>query len=1160
LNRIGLIASFALLAAACQQKQGASACVQGESNRCACAGGGVGVQVCDPSGAYFGACTCASICEGPAGCVATPDLTGLDLDAAGARLDQAGLLLPDPVDPQGFITVQQISDPPVQVLSQSPRAGQPAVPGSRMVLTVTIPPDQESLGLATSNFLVGHLQQDDEQSSDLYYEALDPGPFPSRSTLADWKAAVGFGTPADAEASAIYVTHTDLGFGRHMHMRRKGRHVAFYVDNYPTLDDAVAGSNFFATVAMEYGPAPGGSETDPFFTQFFVFNKKGQRVSDPILDDHGPKQQPAVCLGCHGGTVTDLTYASADLGAHFIPFDLDAEQFSNRPGYTRADQEGAFKRFNEAVELTWTDRQAGQFPPGDPAPVPQLIDGWYGGPSHPSPVFVGESFTPPGWDVSQQAHDLYHGVFAKTCQTCHAQREAFRNFSTYAKFQAEMPVIQQRIFLEGSMPLSEKGYLNFWLSRPSQPKQLAAWLGLASFQGPGKPIARLGVSPGGTVATGSTVTLDGSDSQYAQSFSFRQTAGAAVQLVSVTPNGSMVSFQPPSPGSYSFELTVSALGRTSTAVTASVSAASPPSAPQNATAAAQPTSILVSWTAPASDGSSPITGYVVTASPGNFTQTAGAAATQLNFTGLQPGLRYSFTVAAVNAIGTGPASAPTAQVRMPTVPVAPSGVTAVSPDTGGALSVSWSLADDGGIAVTQSTIKATPVGPGATVQATVAGAGTSGTIGGLVNKTAYTVTVSSTNGVGAGPDSAPSAQATPTGPPGAPASFTSSPASSTSELLQWAAPANDGGHAVTNYLVTWTPLPSGTTQNSGLLPASPTSFTVTGLSAGTSYNFTVAAINSAGTGIAATSAPPGTPVITSPAPNSNAGAASIFVSWTETGAIQTFTVQALLHNTATVAATATVPGTTFSTTLGGLSNCTSYDVRVTATNNAGSASATVSSVQPIQVPAAIGAITVTPGAGQFTATWAAPSSNGCAIDSYSVQVSGPSSAGTFSVGVPSFNLSGLATCLYTSNGTTSGQTCFSRTWSISVAAHNVAGFGASGSVGPIRPLVSYTGDNVVGIWTTVPSGACTGCHTAAAGNPLQLDGTSTNSFNSIHGNSPPVIQSPVDNSFLLSCPSNGAIAPCTPTPFTTHPGGFRFSTSSTEYTVIKQWILDGAPF
>src|SRR5712691_2821860 len=488
--RSTLFIALALLAC---PKVRTQVCAAGETNRCSCANGGEGLQACLPSGDAFAACVCSDACANGAACVPMPALVGRDLDAAGALVDQAHLLLPDPVDPNGFITVQQIADPPVQVLAQDPLPGTPVKPGTRIVLTVTLPPDQETLGLPNSNFLVGQLQQDTQDSAQAYYDTLDPGPFRTRATFADWKAANGFGTPADAEASAIYVTHADLGFGRHMHMRRLGRRVAFYVDNYPSVEDAIAGTRFFATVAMEWSPGPHGKDTDPYFTQFYVFNKKGDRITDPILDDHGPKQQPAVCLVCHGGASNDPSYQSngGNIGAHFIPFDVDAEQFSDKPGYTRADQETAFKAFNEAVQSTW-DYADPAYPPGDPPPVLEMIDGWYGGAGHPSPVFLGGA-TPVGWDVSPQSHALYHQVFARSCQTCHSQREPFRNFSTYAKFSAaasKLPdgesLIEQRVFDEGAMPLSQRGFLNFWLSYPQQPKILASWLGMTTLRGPGQ--------------------------------------------------------------------------------------------------------------------------------------------------------------------------------------------------------------------------------------------------------------------------------------------------------------------------------------------------------------------------------------------------------------------------------------------------------------------------------------------------------------------------------------------------------------------------------------------------------------------------------------------------------------------------------------------------
>lgn len=97
--------------------------------------------------------------------------------------------------------------------------------------------------------------------------------------------------------------------------------------------------------------------------------------------------------------------------------------------------------------------------------------------------------------------------------------------------------------------------------------------------------------------------------------------------------------------------------------------ATAPGAPSGVVAVAGDAAATVSWAAPADNGGSPITGYVVTAAPGGQTcVTTGALSCSV--TGLSNGVEYTFTVSATNAIGTSPASAPSAPVT-PTAPVTP---------------------------------------------------------------------------------------------------------------------------------------------------------------------------------------------------------------------------------------------------------------------------------------------------------------------------------------------------------------------------------------------------------------------------------------------------------------------------------------------------------
>lgn len=275
-----------------------------------------------------------------------------------------------------------------------------------------------------------------------------------------------------------------------------------------------------------------------------------------------------------------------------------------------------------------------------------------------------------------------------------------------------------------------------------------------------------------------------------------------------------------------------------------------PGAPTGVSAVGGNGQAVVSWSAPANNGGSAITGYTVTASPGGRTaSTTGAKSATV--TGLSNGTAYTFTVTATNNIGRSVASAPSAPAIPKGPPAAPTAVSAVRGNA--SATVSWSAPTfDGGSAVTGYTVIATDTanrGARSTVCAgSAASTTTSCTATGLTNGHAYTFTVAAINLIGTGPASAASAAVTPATVPSAPTRVTAA-AGSRSTLVSWSAPYN-GGSAITKY--TATAEPGG--EKCSPVPATSTSCTITGLLDGAPYAVTVTASNAVGTSVASSAA------------------------------------------------------------------------------------------------------------------------------------------------------------------------------------------------------------------------------------------------------------------------------------------------------------------
>jgi hypothetical protein len=293
-----------------------------------------------------------------------------------------------------------------------------------------------------------------------------------------------------------------------------------------------------------------------------------------------------------------------------------------------------------------------------------------------------------------------------------------------------------------------------------------------------------------------------------------------------------------------------------------------PGAPSNVQGTPRDTTVALTWAAPTSDGGSAITGYRVTPSVNGVAQTpvlTGSTSTSYTVTGLTDGTAYTFTVAAVNAVGAGAESAasPSYTPAAPTVPWAPTNLQGVAHDQTVALTWTTPASDDGspitGYQVTPyvNGTAQTPIRTNST--------STSFTVTGLTNGTTYTFTVAAINAIGAGPESTATPTLTPVAPtaPDAPTGVSGTPRDS-AVVLGWTGPASDGGSAITGYQVT--PFINGAAQTPILTSSTSTSYTVGGLSNGTAYTFAVAAINGVGTGVASSPSAAVTPVTNPPNP------------------------------------------------------------------------------------------------------------------------------------------------------------------------------------------------------------------------------------------------------------------------------------------------------
>ena len=458
-----------------------------------------------------------------------------------------------------------------------------------------------------------------------------------------------------------------------------------------------------------------------------------------------------------------------------------------------------------------------------------------------------------------------------------------------------------------------------------------------------------------------------------------------------------------------------------------------------------PDQLTVAWIAPAATGASAITGYTVqwcTAGATNDVcasswSTASATGTSYTIAGLDGSTSYGVRVQAANSRGTGPwSNTRFASTTAATPPGTPSGLAASVDDR--QIALRWNAPSANGAPIVVYTVECrlggTAIATGNCGSSTYTRystvSGTSTTISGLANGTAYDIRVRAANR--AGSSAWATISATPAARPRVPANVVAT-ASGRNIQVTWTAPAS-GGAPITRYTVqscsggctSWR-----STTVSGNPPA--TTATISGLATGTTYRVRVRAVNSAGesgwsaSDTATTPTRPGTPTGVTITTIGRGELTAIWTAPVSVSGVSHYNVQrcratARSDGTWVCSSGWSNAGTATDTThmVTGLNGNTAYSVRVQAANAAGTSgwsNTYTATTEPPDPPETPSGLTAAPGNRLIRLSWTAPAANGARITRYTItctsgltgnhRCDNTEGNNTYTTGGTSYTISGL---------------------------------------------------------------------------------------------------------------------------------------------------------